>query len=83
MKVKGIIDGKSITLLEPITIPDGTEIIIDIPDSYNQKKTQWEEIEKVIGFWENDEEITQIFAEIDRERHLDYGREVNFDDEDE
>jgi hypothetical protein len=77
MKVKGIIDGKSITLLEPITIADGTEIIIDIPDSYSQKKPQWEEIEKVSGFWENDEEITQIFAEIDRERCLNYFNQLN------
>ena len=72
MKVKGIIKGKSITLLEPMTIPDGTEVIIDIPDSYGEKKPQWNELEKIIGIWENDAEINSIFAQIDQQRHKEY-----------
>jgi predicted DNA-binding antitoxin AbrB/MazE fold protein len=81
MKVKGIFYKKGITLLEPIFIPEGTEVIVDIPDNYEQKKPQWNELEKVIGVWKDDQEITDIFAEIDMERHLDYGREINFDDQ--
>ena len=30
----------------------------------------------VLGDWEGDEEIDRIFAEIDRERHADFGRGI-------
>jgi hypothetical protein len=82
MQLKGIVKGKTIEFLEPVTIPEGIEVLINIPDNYLDKKSQWDELEKVIGVWENDEEITQIFAQINQERHLDYGRDVNFDNED-
>ena len=32
--------------------------------------------ENVVGAWKDDREIDQIFEEIDRERHLDQGRET-------
>jgi len=79
MKIKGVVKGNLIELLEPINIPDGLEVFIDIPEDNSQKETQWQELEKVIGVWKNDEEITEIFDEIDKERHLDCGREVNLD----
>ncbi len=34
----------------------------------------------VIGAWKDDDEITGIFNEIDRERHADLGEIINFDD---
>ncbi|WP_319421496.1 hypothetical protein [Pleurocapsa sp. FMAR1] len=68
MKVKGIIQGKSIQLSEAVSVPDGTEVMVEIPDrSLNQKIDQWQKLQEVIGAWKDDPEIEQIFTEIDRE----------------
>ena len=79
MKLKGIIKGQSIELLEPIAIAEGSEVTIEISESELETLPDWTELQKVIGVWQEDTEITEIFAEIDRERHLDLGREVDFD----
>ena len=80
MKVKGIIRGKTIELLESLPVPDGLEIFIEIPDSLPvESDEKWEQLQAIIGAWENDEKITEIFDEIDRERHADLGRAINFD----
>ncbi|MDJ0633703.1 MAG: hypothetical protein QNJ34_11000 [Xenococcaceae cyanobacterium MO_188.B29] len=79
MKLKGIIKGQSIELLEPIAIAEGSEVTIEISELELETLPDWTELQKVIGVWKEDTEITEIFAEIDRERHLDLGREVDFD----
>ena len=79
MIIKGVVKGNLIELLEPIDIPDGLEVLIDIPEDYCQKESQWQELEKVIGIWKNDSEITDIFTDLDKQRHLDYGQEVNLE----
>ncbi len=79
MKLKGIIKGQSIELLEPIAMAEGSEVTIEILESELENTPDWTELQKVIGVWQNDTEITEIFAELERERHLDLGREVNFD----
>ena len=79
MKLKGIIKGQSIELLEPIAIAEGSEVTIEISESELETLPDWTELQKVIGVWQEDTEIPEIFAEIDRERHLDLGREVDFD----
>ncbi|MDJ0636250.1 MAG: hypothetical protein QNJ34_23920 [Xenococcaceae cyanobacterium MO_188.B29] len=79
MKLKGIIKGQSIELLEPIAIAEGSEVTIEISESELETLPDWTELQKVIGVWQEDTEIQEIFAEIDRERHLDLGREVDFD----
>lgn len=79
MKLKGIIKGQSIELLEPINLADGSEVTIEISELELQTKPNWQELQKVIGVWQENIEIQEIFAEIDRERHLDLGREVDFD----
>ena len=33
MKVKGIIQGNTIKLSETVSVPDGTEVIVEIPDN--------------------------------------------------
>ena len=79
MKVKGIIQGKSIQLSEAVSVPDGTEVMVEIPDrSLNQKIDQWQKLQEVIGAWKDDPEIEQIFTEIDRERHAYRGRDIDF-----
>ena len=57
MKVKGIIQGKSIQLSEAVSVPDGTEVMVEIPDrSLNQKIDQWQKLQEVIGAWKDDPE---------------------------
>ena len=68
MKLKGIIKGQSIELLEPIAMAEGSEVTIEISEP--QPKPDWAELQKVIGVWQEDTEIQEIFEEIDRERHL-------------
>ncbi|QDZ41677.1 hypothetical protein FRE64_17065 (plasmid) [Euhalothece natronophila Z-M001] len=80
MKVKGIKRGKFIELLEDIAIEDGVEVSVEFVDTVSDKTEQWEKLQEVIGEWKDDQEITDIFAQIDQERHADIGRPVNFDD---
>ncbi|MBD2577379.1 hypothetical protein [Oscillatoria sp. FACHB-1406] len=80
MKVKGIIRGNTIELLESLSVLDGLEIFIEIPDdiAFNSEQ-KWEQIKGVIGAWKDDEEISNIFQAIDEERHADLGQPLNFD----
>ena len=72
MKVKGIIRGKTIELLESLPVPDGMEIVIEISDSLPvESDEKWEQLQAIIGAWKNDQEIIEIFDEINRERHAD------------
>ncbi len=79
MKIKGIIKGKTIQLSESVTAPDGTEVMVEIPDrSWLNKIEQWQQLQQVIGAWKDDLEIDEIFTEIDRERHVNRGRDIDF-----
>ena len=81
MKIKGIKRGQTIELLKELAIPDGSEITVEVPDAQLISKAErWERLNAVIGAWKDDPEITEIFAEMDRERHADLGRPVEFDD---
>ncbi len=68
---------QSIELLEAIAIADGSEVTVEISEL--EVKPDCTELQKAIGVWQEDTEIQEIFAEIDRERHLHLGREVDFD----
>ena len=79
MKVKGIIQGNTIQLSEAITAPDGTEVMVEIPDCTSSDKIeQWQQLQQVIGSFKDDPEIEETFAEIDRERHAYRGRDIDF-----
>jgi hypothetical protein len=82
MKVKGIKRGQTIELLETLTsIPDGMEVEIDISESQaTDQNNRWASLESILGSWRNDAEIETLFAEIDRERHIDLGDPVTFSD---
>lgn len=81
MKVKGIIRDNSIQLLENIAIAEGTEVTIEITEfSPINQDHQWEQLQKVIGAWQNDLEIDKIFNDIDEERHQYLGRDISFED---
>ena len=79
MKVKGIIRDNKVQLSQAITIPDGTEVTVEISDcSLSSAKDQWQQLQQVAGAWQDDPQIDEIFAEIDRERHAYRGRDIDF-----
>jgi len=78
MKVKGIKKGHYIELLEEIPVPDGQEISLEISPNSIPESEQWKQLEEVIGACDNDQEITNIFEEIDQQRHREIGRDINF-----
>ena len=79
MKVKGIIQDNAVQLPKAITIPDGTEVTVEISDRALTSKTdRWQQLQQVAGAWQDDSEIDEIFAEIDRERHAYRGRDIDF-----
>jgi antitoxin ParD1/3/4 len=92
MKVRGIKRGQNIEILEQLNnIPDGTEIIVDLEivdlefienqiRKTKQPLTEQErlaKLNKLFGTWKNQPELTQIFAEIDQERHTYQGRIID------
>jgi hypothetical protein len=86
MKVKGIKRGKTIEILDEInTIPDGTEIIIDLefiekqipePKLVLTAEEKLAKLNKLFGAWKNQADLTEIFAEIDQQRHSYQGRSI-------
>ncbi len=86
-KIKGIKRGQNIEILEEInSIPDGSEMIIEFeiistPNTEIQPKLTDKErlakLNELFGAWKDQPELMEIFAEIDRERHADKGREVD------
>jgi antitoxin ParD1/3/4 len=84
MKIKGIKRGQNIELLEQLNnIPDGTEIIIDLefiekqvsePKIHLTEEEKLAKLNKLFGAWKNQPDLTEIFAEIDQQRHTYEGR---------
>lgn len=87
MKVRGIKRGQNIEILEQLNnIPDGTEILVDLEfiesqiTEPQQPLTEAERLAKLnqlFGAWKNQPELTEIFREIDQERHTYQGRTIN------
>ncbi len=79
MKIRGIKRGKNIELLEQLNnIPDGTEIIIDLefiekqipdPKLHLTEEEKLAKLNKLFGAWKNQADLTEIFTEIDQQRH--------------
>lgn len=86
MKVKGIKRGQTIELLQDINIPDGAEITVELVLSStknidaNLLLTDEEKIKRLnqlFGVWKDQPELTEIFTEIDSQRHAYRGRAIN------
>ena len=83
MKIKGIKRGQIIKLLEEVDdIADG-EIVMEIssvtfhPLANLSLEERQNRIKQVLGAWQNNPEIDAIFAEIDRARHSEQGRQID------
>lgn len=87
MKVRGIKRGQNIEIIEQINnIPDGTEIIVDLnfiekpisaPQSSLTPEEKLAKLNKLFGVWENQPDLTEVFAEIDQQRHAYQGRNID------
>lgn len=85
MKIKGIKRGKIIELLESVnSIPDGTEIIIELENYPKEAETKQPltdeerlaKLNKLFGVWKNQPELMKTFEEIDQQRHSYRGRKL-------
>jgi len=87
MKLRGIKRGQNIEILEQLNnIPDETEIIVDLELIENQiieppqPLTEMERLARLnqlFGAWKNQPELTEIFREIDQNRHAYQGRTID------
>ncbi|MEH1813996.1 MAG: hypothetical protein V7K26_15360 [Nostoc sp.] len=87
MKVRGIKRGQNIEILEQLNnIPDGTEIIIDLEFIENEicepkvnlpEEERLAKLNKLFGVWKNQPDLTEIFVEIDQQRHTYQGRSID------
>jgi antitoxin ParD1/3/4 len=87
MKIRGIKRGQSIEILEEINnIPDGTEMILEVGFIKGQinatelqltDKERLARLNQLFGAWKNQPELTEIFAEIEQQRHAYRGRNID------
>ncbi len=79
MKVKGIIQGNTIKLSQAVSVPDGTEVIVEIPD--HLKMTEEQRQEKLRQFLaipsQDTEELVSVLTELESERNEKIKSEVN------
>jgi len=79
MQIKGIKRGNIIEISESLNIPDGSEVMIKVPDAprtSNEEKLK--RLHQIFGAWKYETELGEIFAEIDRERHGYFGIPIDF-----
>jgi hypothetical protein len=82
MKTKGIKRGQTIELLEQLeSVPDGAEVVVEIFNTHPLSQLDLAErqnrIDAVLGAWKDDSEIDAIFVQLDRERHVYQGRQID------
>ncbi|MEH2444285.1 MAG: hypothetical protein V7K18_00420 [Nostoc sp.] len=67
-------------------IPDGTEIIIDLEFIENEiceskvnltEEERLAKLNKLFGVWKNQPDLTEIFVEVDQQRHTYQGRSID------
>jgi len=79
MQIKGIKRGNIIEIAESLNIPDGSEVLIEVPDAprtSNEEKLK--RLHQIFGAWKYETELEDVFAEIDRKRHSYFGRLIDF-----
>lgn len=79
MKVKGIIQGKTIQLSEEVSAPDGTEVIVEIPDHPKMSEEQRrEKLEQFLAIPSQDtEELVAVLTQLEKERNEKIRGELN------
>lgn len=77
MKIKGIKQGQTIKLAESPSIPDDSQVVVEIKEveemSIEAKLQKMKEF--LATSWQGKEEFLEIMTEIDEERHAYFGRD--------
>ena len=79
MKVKGIIQGNTIKLSEAVPAPDGTEVMVEIPDYPKMSEEQRKEkLKQFLAIPSQDtEELVNVLTELENERNEKIDREMS------
>jgi len=82
MKVKGILRGRTIELLDPVeNIPSGSEVMVEIaplhPLAHLTVEERQKRINESLGAWKDQPNLDAIFVQIDQERHAYRGRQID------
>lgn len=79
MELKGIKQGQTIKLTENLSIPDDSQVVVEIKEveeiSIEAKLQKMKEF--LATSWEGKEEFFEIMQEIDEKRHAYRGRKDN------
>lgn len=79
MQIKGIKRGNIIEISESLNIPDGSEVLIEVPDApRTSNEERLKRLHQIFGAWKYETELEDVFAEIDRKRHSYFGRLIDF-----
>lgn len=78
MHVQGIVYGKHIELTQALELPRGSWVEIDIKPKELSLAEKKNLLDSLCGSWANDESLKLIFSEIEANRNIVKGREVNF-----
>jgi hypothetical protein len=79
MQIKGIKRGNFIEIAESLNIPDGSEVLIEVPDApRTNNEERLKRLHQIFGSWKYETELGEIFGEIDRERHSYFRRLIDF-----
>ncbi len=77
LQIQGIKSGQTIQLLETINIPDGNVFLEIEVDRLSDKTSRIARLNKLFGVWQNQSDLDLVFADIDKQRHSDYGRNID------
>lgn len=86
MRIKGILRGQTIELLEQVNAPDGIEVTVEVEipairASESERPLSDEErlakLNALFGAWKDQPDLDKIFDQIDRERHAYQGRQID------
>lgn len=74
--IKGITRGNTIELELPVSLPDGSPVLVSIEPIPASEEERRRMIFSLSGAWKNDSSLPGIFEEIAQERGKSKGREV-------
>ncbi len=79
IQIKGIKRGNIIEFSENLNIPDGSEVLIEVPEAPQiNNEERLKRLHQVFGAWKDETELGEVFAQIDKERHSYLGRQIDF-----
>jgi len=77
LQIQGIKSGQTIQLLDIVNIPDGTVFLEIEVNKSSDTSARLARLNRVFGAWRNQPDINLIFADIDTQRHRNYGRSID------